>query len=107
MKKPLGDYNEAAIGGIIAPRNLPSPFFISCFTSLTVWSISSSSKIYEMNPFPFFAILFSNLYITDETDLVANLTKASLVKGTARSISVFVPKSVIILPRNYHLIEFF
>ena len=107
MKKPLGDYNEAAIGGIIALRNLPSPFFISCFTSLITWSISSSSKIYKMNPFPFFAILFSNLYIAEEADLVANLAKVSLVKGKARSSSVFVSKSVIILPRNYRLIELF
>ena len=43
---------------------------------------------------------FSNLCNADEVDLVANIGKISLAKGTARSISAFLPKLPITLPRN-------
>ena len=41
---------------------------------------------------------FKNLCNTDEVGLVANFNKISLAKGTARSINLFLPKLLIILP---------
>ena len=59
----------------------------------------------KMNPFSAFTapcqlIFLSNLSITDEASLVPNSDETSSAKGTARSVSVSLPKLIIILPRN-------
>ena len=61
----------------------------------------------KVNPFsaltaPRLLIFLSNLSITDETALVANLAETSLAKETARSISAFLSKLPIILTTNLH-----
>ena len=109
--------NKAAIDDIIAPRNPPSCFYISCFTVLvaslinrpnffsdsTILIISSSFKISKVNhlsaltaPRPL--TFLSNLSNTEEFALVAKLGKTSLAKGTARSNNAFLPNLPIILP---------
>ena len=124
-EEAIGAIYEAAIGAIIALRNPPSCFFISCFTVsvapssnrpdfysgsrfLMIFSISS----FEMNivdlfpaltaPCPLFFFL-SNLFITDEIYLLANLGKTFTAKERERSNSVFYAKlhvTVSVLPRN-------
>ena len=55
----------------------------------------------KVNPFPVFTAyllhnFLSKLSIADEAALVANLGKIFTAKGTARSISAFLPDSVIL-----------
>ena len=120
-EEAIGPINEATIGTIIAPRNLPSCFFISCFTvsvapsinrldffndsTILIISSLSSFEMNQVNPFPsltapFPLIFLLNLSNTEEVASVTNLRKTSLGKKTARSNNIFLPKLPNILPRN-------
>ena len=120
-EEAIGAINEATISAIIAPRNQPSCFLISCCTfsaapsvnrlevsndfAILIISSITSSKINKVNTFPVLTAprplsLPSNLSNIDAVSLNANLGKTSLEQQTARSISVFLPKLPIILPRN-------
>ena len=102
-----------AKGANKAPRNLPSCFFILCFTVSVAPSINtpessndfviliisflSSFKINKVNPFPaltasFSLIFVSNLFITLEVKLLTNPGKLSLAKGIAIFVGAFFPK---------------
>lgn len=68
---------------------------ISSDLAVLVTSSILSFGIIKVSPFlaltdPRTLILFSNLSITDEAVLVANLVKTFLAKGSARSISLLV-----------------
>ena len=85
-KEVIGAINEAAMGAIMAPRNSPSCFFISCFPvpvvpsinrpeyfsdfTILITSFISSLKMNKVNPFhaltaPLPLIFLSNLFIAD------------------------------------------
>ena len=108
-----GYTNEVTKGANKGPRNLPSRFFISCFTvSVTplintrkssnhfmiLISFISSFEMNKVNTFPalkapFPLIFLSNLFIAFEAKLVTNPGKLSLAEGKARSVSdFFFPK---------------
>ena len=126
-EEAIGAINEAAKDVIIAPKDLPSCSFISCFTVSVPPSINkpdffsdstiliilsiSSQEMNKLNPIPTLTapapivaiaphplIFLSNLPNTEEVALSANLGKTSLAKGAARSISAFFPKLSITLP---------
>ena len=88
-------------------------FFISCFAVSVTPSINtpkssndfmillilfiSSFEINKVNPFPaltapFLIIFLADLFIAFEVKLLTNPGKLSLTKGTAMSVSVFLPK---------------
>ena len=96
---------EATKGAKEAPRNLPSCFFISCFTVLVTLSINktlessydfmvliiwftSSFEINKVIPFPALGALFrliflSNLFIAFEAKLLTGPGELSLAKEIA------------------------
>ena len=105
--------NKVIKGAKKARRNLPSCFFISCFTvSVTpsigtpessndfvilILSFISLFEINKVNPFPaltapFPHIFLSNLFIAFEVKLLTNPDKLSLANGLAIFVSAFFPK---------------
>ena len=105
-----GYTNEATKGGMKAPRNPTTRFFISCFTVLVtplintlescndfmilMISFISSFKINEVNLFPALAapcpvIFISSLFIAFKVKLLANPAKLSLAIRIAAFISAF------------------
>ena len=118
-----GGTNEAAKDPKKAPRNLPSCFFISCFTDSVTLSINahecssdfmilttlviSSFEINKANPFPaltapFPFIFLSYLFIAFEVKMLTNPGKLSLAKGIAIFVSDFLTKN-----QKVHLFELF
>ena len=100
-------------GASKAPRNLPSCFYVSCFTvsvipsintpgcsndiMMSIISFKSSFEINKANPFPalttsFSLIFLSNLFIALEVKLLTNPGKLSLAKEIATFICTFFPK---------------
>ena len=91
-----------------APRNLPSCYFISCFTvsvtssyntpkssndfMISVISFKYSFELNKVSPLltltaPFPLIFLSNLFIAFEVKLLTNLCKLSLAKVIATLVS--------------------
>ena len=117
-----GCTNETAKSANKAPRNLPSCFFVSCFTLsvnpsinthkssnhfiILIKSFISSFETNKVNPFhaptASFPLIFffSNSFTRFEVKLLANPGKLCLTKATAIFISVFFPKLPNQEPKN-------
>ena len=84
-EEAIGAINEAAIRTIIASRNPPFCFSISCFTVSVAPSINRPDFSSDSTT-TYFSCYFSYF--------------SSLAKGKARSNNAFVPKLSNVLPRN-------